>query len=265
MEVYSVFAEIYDRFMDNIPYEEWGGCITGMLKEYGIHSGLVCELGCGTGIVTRYLSGQGYDMIGVDVSEEMLLIAREHEEDKNILYLHQDMRELELYGTVRAVVSVCDSMNYIMTYDDLCLVLKKVNNYLEKDGIFIFDMKTIHFYNNILADTVQVDSREDATLIWENHYEAESGIHNYELTIYMAADEEEYTDEDTDGRLYQRYTECHRQKAYTIEEVKQAIEDAGMEFVAVYDEKTHCSPEDNSERVYFIAREAYQEGKYYTI
>lgn len=274
MEAYSIFAEIYDRFMDNIPYDEWGKHITGILREYGIHSGLLCELGCGTGTMTRYLSGQGYDMIGTDISEEMLAKAREYDTDRDILYLNQDMRELELYGTVQAVVSVCDSMNYIMTYDDLCLVLKKVNNYLESGGIFIFDMKTIHFYSSILADSVQVDNREDATIIWENHYEVWSRIHNYELTMYIAVDDECYdteydedvcTDEDTDGRLYERYTECHSQKAYTIEEVKKAVKDAGMEFVAVYDEKTHDEPDENSERVYFIVREAYQKGKYYNV
>ncbi len=258
MEAYSVFAEIYDRFMDNIPYEEWGSHVAGVLREHGICSGLVCELGCGTGIMTRYLAGLGYDMIGIDVSEEMLLKAYENGTDNNILYLHQDMRELELYGTVQAVVSVCDSMNYIMTYDDLCLVLKKVNNYLEKDGIFIFDMKTIHFYSKVLADSVQVDNRTDATLIWENHYDNKTGVHDYRLTIYIADEEEK-----DDGGLYQRYTECHSQKAYGIEEVKRAIEASGMECVAVYDEKTHDAPDEDSDRVYFIAKEAYQEGKYY--
>lgn len=274
MEAYSIFAEIYDRFMDNIPYDEWGKYITDILREYGIYSGLLCELGCGTGTMTRYLSAQGYDMIGTDISQEMLAKAREYGTDRDILYLNQDMRELELYGTVQAVVSVCDSMNYIMTYDDLCRVFKKVNNYLESGGIFIFDMKTIHFYSNILADSVQVDVREDAALIWENHYEGKLHIHNYELTMYIAVDDEcydtgyeedEYADENMDGRLYERYRECHSQKAYTIEEVKMAVKDAGMEFVAVYDEKTHNEPDENSERVYFIVRETYQEGKYYNV
>ncbi len=256
MEAYSVFSEIYDEFMDNIPYEKWGNYITDILKSHGITEGLVCDLGCGTGMMTRYMADKGYDMIGVDLSEDMLLCAREYEDSSGrILYLNQDMRELELYGTVGAVVSVCDSMNYITDTDDFCTVLKKVNNYLEKDGLFIFDMKTPYFYANVLGTSVQADNREDAALIWENEYDAETGINSYELTMFLA-------DCDTSG-MYERYTEYHEQKAYSIEDVKEMIKDSGMELVGVYDECTFNEPKENSERVYFVVRETYQEGKYY--
>ena len=119
MDAYTGFAAVYDMFMDNIPYGEWCGYLTGLLREQGIADGLVLDLGCGTGIMTRLLAAEGYDMIGVDVSGEMLEIAMESEESKprGILYLQQDMREFELYGTVRAIVSICDSMNYLMKYD----------------------------------------------------------------------------------------------------------------------------------------------------
>ena len=132
MEAYSSFAKVYDLFMDNVPYEEWCTYITGLLKEYGIEDGLLLDLGCGTGKLTRLLKKAGFDMIGVDNSEEMLEIARETEyetmpleeteysgNNASILYLLQDMREFELYGTVRAIVSICDSMNYITEYKDL--------------------------------------------------------------------------------------------------------------------------------------------------
>ena len=112
MEAYTGFAEVYDLFMDNVPYEEWSQYLISLLKEYGIQDGLVLDLGCGTGKITRYLSRAGYDMIGIDCSGEMLQIAMEHESEE-ILYLCQDMREFELYGTVAAVVSICDSINYI--------------------------------------------------------------------------------------------------------------------------------------------------------
>ena len=112
MEAYTSFAQVYDLFMDNVPYEEWCAYIAGILRDYGIEDGLVLELGCGTGSLTRALSGAGYDMIGVDNSEDMLEIAMDkQQEGEDILYLLQDMREFELYGTVRAVVSICDSMN----------------------------------------------------------------------------------------------------------------------------------------------------------
>ena len=143
MDAYTSFAQVYDLFMDNVPYDQWCRYITELLREYGIQDGLVLELGCGTGVLTRKLAAKGYDMIGVDYSEDMLEIAMDHrQEGEDILYLLQDMREFELYGTVRAAVSICDSMNYIVEYQDLVQVMKLVNNYLDPGGIFIFDLNT---------------------------------------------------------------------------------------------------------------------------
>ena len=116
MDAYTGFAEVYDTFMDNIPYGEWCRYLTGLLKKYGVEDGLVLDLGCGTGSVTELLAEEGYDMIGVDNSEDMLQIAMDKRaaSGRDILYLLQDMRDFELYGTVAAVVSICDCMNYIL-------------------------------------------------------------------------------------------------------------------------------------------------------
>ena len=126
MEAYSSFAQVYDLFMDNVPYEEWSRYLISLLKEYQVTDGTVVELGCGTGKMTRLLADAGYDMVGVDNSAEMLEIAgeRQEEEERNdILYLLQDMRELELFGNIRAIVSVCDSMNYILLINRLYSML----------------------------------------------------------------------------------------------------------------------------------------------
>ena len=124
MEAYTSFAAVYDTFMDNIPYDEWGEYLKSLLREYGVQDGLVLELGCGTGNMTEILAESGYDMIGVDNAEEMLEIAMEKrtQSGQDILYLQQDMREFELYGTVKAVVSVCDSINYILEEEELLQV-----------------------------------------------------------------------------------------------------------------------------------------------
>ena len=146
MSSYENFARVYDLFMDNIPYEEWCGYLTGLLQEYGVTEGLVLELGCGTGNMTRLLANRGYDMIGVDNAPDMLEIAMEKRqaEGQDILYLFQDMREFELYGTVKAVVSLCDSMNYILEEEELLQVFRLVNNYLVPGGVFIFDLNTAY-------------------------------------------------------------------------------------------------------------------------
>lgn len=116
MEAYQSFAAVYDMFMDNVDYDGWSRRIISLLKKEGIAGGLVLDLGCGTGSMTMRLARAGYDMIGVDLSEEMLQIAQEKKEgeDFDILYLQQDMCEFELYGTVRAVICVCDSLNYLL-------------------------------------------------------------------------------------------------------------------------------------------------------
>ena len=148
VEAYTSFASVYDKFMDNVPYEEWGGYIHDLLCGYGVRDGIVLDLGCGTGTMTELLAGYGYDMIGVDNSEDMLELAMEKRiaSGHDILYLLQDMREFELYGTVRAVVSVCDSVNYITEPEELREVFRLVNNYLDPGGIFLFDFNTEYKY-----------------------------------------------------------------------------------------------------------------------
>ena len=208
MSSYESFARVYDLFMDNIPYEEWCGYLTGLLEDQGIRDGLVLELGCGTGNMTRLLAGKGYDMIGVDNSVDMLEIAieKKEEEGQDILYLLQDMREFELYGTVRAVVSVCDSMNYITDEEDLLEVFRLVNNYLDPGGIFIFDLNTEYKYEEILGDTTIAEDREDASFIWDNYYDHEEQINEYDLALFIPVDKDGET-------LYRKYEETHYQKS----------------------------------------------------
>ena len=249
MRAYTDFARVYDTFMDDTPYEEWCAFLTGVLKEFHIEKDLVLELGCGTGTLTQLLAAAGFDMIGVDNSEEMLGIAMEKKEaagrGEELLYLCQDMREFELYGTVRGVVSICDSMNYIMSAEELLEVFRLVNNYLDPGGIFLFDMNTVYKYRELLGDATIAENREDCSFIWENTWYEEEQANEYDLTIFERAE----------SGLFRKYTETHFQRAYEIGEVKRLLQEAGMEFVAVYDAFTEEAPRKDSERVYFIARE----------
>lgn len=246
MEAYTGFAEVYDIFMDNVPYEKWAAYLTELLREYEVEDGLVCELGCGTGKMTELLSKKGYDMIGIDASFEMLDIAsRIRNEEGDILYLCQDMREMELYGTVRAVVSVCDSLNYLMSEEDLLTTFSLVNNYLDPGGVFIFDMNTEYKYRELLGEKTICENRESCSFIWENYYDETERINEYDLTLFVKEE----------GELFRRFEELHYQRCYRIETVKQIIEESGMAVEAVYDAMTHEAPGARSERVYFIARE----------
>ena len=170
MASYESFAQVYDIYMDNVPYCEWCRNLLTIMAKYQIPKGLMAELGCGTGKMTRLLQQEGFDLIGIDNSYDMLGIAME-QGPADILYLCQDMREFELYGTVGAIVSVCDSMNYLSSPEDLTQVLRLANNYLDPGGIFVFDMNTEYKYAQILGDNVFAENRERGSFIWENEYD----------------------------------------------------------------------------------------------
>ena len=281
MGAYESFARVYDLFMDNVPYEEWGSYLTGLLREYGICSGTVAELGCGTGKMTRLLAAAGYDMIGVDNSEEMLEIAREAEYEADawsaaeawdeadetdepeeyaelgepdepdelpnggILYLLEDMRELELYGSVCAVVSVCDSMNYILEEEEVLGILTSAaRNYLDYGGLFIFDLNTEYKYKEILGEQTIAENREESSFIWENYYDEDSHINEYNLTLFIKEH----------GDHYRKYEETHYQKSYSLDTIRKLAEMSGLELLHIYDAFTHEEPKADSERVYVVLR-----------
>ena len=248
MEAYTSFAEVYDTFMDNVPYEEWAEYLAELLREYDIEDGLVLDLGCGTGSLTEILATKGYDMIGADGSAEMLEIAMEKKAQSghDILYLLQDMREFALYGTVRAVVSVCDCVNYITDEKELEQVFRLVNNYLDPEGIFIFDFNTEYKYKEILGEQTIAEDREDCSFIWDNYYYEDESMNEYELTLFI---------KEQDSNLYRKYQEMHYQKAYTLDAMRELVEWSGLEFVTAYDAYTRKAPTETSERICVVARE----------
>lgn len=251
MESYTGFASLYDLFMDNIPYEEWSLYLINLLKEHGIREGIIAELGCGTGNITQLLAKAGYDMIGIDNSDEMLNIAqnKKYESKLDILYLNQDMRSFELYGTAAAVISICDSINYIIEYKDLIKVFKLVNNYLDPKGLFIFDLNTKYKYAQ-MGDSTIAENRENGSFIWENTFYADTNINQYDLTVFARLDDSIEND-----NLFVKFEETHIQRAYSLQEIKNAIESAGMIFVTAYDAFTHNPVNEHSERIYIIAQE----------
>ena len=252
LDAYTGFATVYDTFMDNIPYEEWSEYLVGLLREYGVEDGLVLDMGCGTGSMTELLAGAGYDMIGIDNSEDMLELAMEKREESghDILYLLQDMREFELYGTVRAVVSICDSINYITEESDLLETFRLVNNYLDPKGVFIFDFNTVYKYRELLGDTTIAEDREDCSFIWDNYYYEEEQVNEYELSLFIREEQ---------SGLFRKYQETHQQKAYDLETMERLLTQAGLEYITAYDAFTKDAPTEKSERIYVIARECGKE------
>ncbi len=253
MEAYRDFAEVYDELMDDVPYDRWTEEVVALLGEYGINDGLVCELGCGTGNITRRMADAGYDMIGIDSSSEMLSIARDKEKGNggtDILYLCQDMRSFELYGTVRSVICLCDSINYILTDEDMDRTFKLVNNYLDPKGLFIFDFNTIYKYKSI-GDSVIAENREDCSFIWENSYDEATHLNEYELTLFTA----EGTAIAADSGIYRKSVEEHIQRGFDVMEMKKLIEASGLKLIRMLDCDTLKEPGDKSERILAVAME----------
>lgn len=245
MDAYTGFAYVYDEYMDNIPYEEWGQYMIALLKENGVSGdSSVLELGCGTGTVTRMLAKEGYDCVGLDMSEDMLSIASEKtfEEGSQVIYTCQDMRDFEVPYEVDGMISIGDSMNYITSVPDLESVFACVSENLKKGGVFIFDLKTIHFFRDILSDNTYAQNRDDSAFIWDNCYEEKTRNNIYNLAVFVLNE---------DG-AFDRYEENHCQHGFTMEEVLSSAEAAGLTCTATYDAFSHDAPKDDSERLYFV-------------
>ncbi|MCD8019744.1 MAG: class I SAM-dependent methyltransferase [Clostridiales bacterium] len=247
MKTYENFARVYDELMDNVPYETWADYIQNVLKKYHIDDGLMLELGCGTGKMMSLMAEKGYDMIGVDSSVDMLQLARERTQNLpgSFLYLLQDMRAFELYGTVRSVISVCDSVNYITEEEDLTQVFRLVNNYLDPGGIFVFDFNTEYKYRDVVGDSVIAEDRDDVSFIWYNEYDEEEHLNYIDLSIFVQEQQD----------LFRKYQEQHIQKGYTLEQMKRLIRAGGLCYLEAYDEYTGRCAHDQSERIVLVARE----------
>lgn len=235
--------------VDVSPQEDAGNLVDEQNGEELLASerNLVVDLGCGTGTLTQLLYSKGYDMIGIDNSEEMLSVASAKREQSgaNILYLLQDMRELELYSTVGTVISVCDSLNYILEEDELVETFRLVNNYLYPGGIFIFDFNTVYKYEQVIGDTTIAENREDCSFIWENYYYPEEEINEYDLTVFVQEE----------GDRFHRFTETHYQRGYTAKQMISLVEEAGMKVLLIKDSDTDGPVTETTERIYLVAGE----------
>lgn len=245
--MYGGFAHMYDALTGDVDYSKWADYYYKIFRRYGIEPNLGLDLGCGTGSITLEMHKRGCDMIGVDLSAEMLSVARERaaEENRDILFLNQDMTEFELYGTVSFAVSSLDCMNYITNKNSLKRVFKLVNNYLDPKGLFIFDMNTEYKLSTVLGNNTYVYEENGIFYTWQNYYDKKSRTCDFYLTFF---------EEDKNG-LYRRFDEVHTERAYGIDEVVEMLEKSGMKVEGVFDDKTFNKPTENSTRVFFVARE----------
>lgn len=243
--MYNRFAYVYDALIKDVDYKKWVDYYMQIFQRYGLKNPkLGLDLGCGTGSITCELADRGIEMTGVDISEDMLMVAREKSAGKDILYLNQDMCEFELYGTVDFIVSSLDCINYITDKRDLLKVMKLVNNYLNPKGLFIFDINTRYKLENVIGDNTFVLEDDDAFCVWQNEYDKKKNLSDFYLTFFMK-----------EGEEYVRFDEEHTERAYEIDEIKEIVEKSGMKLLKVYHDRSFKNPVKNSERVFFVAAE----------
>ena len=248
MKQYSNLASVYDLLNDEYDYNKYADFLDSEIKaNEKVKSSLVLDLACGTGKITFALRELGYDMTGVDLSEEMLSVARDicYEKDINdILWLCQDMREFELYGTVDACACCLDSINYLTKISDVKRCFSLVHNYLIPDGVFIFDVNTPYRFENVYGSNDYILEDECYLLAWRNEYNEKSRICKFYLSIF---------EENEDGS-YERNDEVQLEKCYSMKQIKSALTECGFEIIKVYGDLDKNDATDNNEKWYFVAR-----------
>ena len=248
-EGYNAIAGVYDKLNAEIDYSAWADFLEGCFERFlSAKPEMILDLACGTGRMTRELADRGYDMIGVDGSADMLSEAYSAGGDR-ILYLLQDMRSFELYGTVGAIVSCLDSINYLLSEEDLKKTFALAHNYLDPDGLFIFDVNSPYKFENIYGDNAYIleGERDGGGLIfcgWQNEYHADSGICDFYLSVF---------EEDEDG-AYARADEHQRERCYDLETIKKILEESGFEFIGAYADFDFSELRDNTERFYIVSK-----------
>lgn len=243
MEQYSGLAACYDRLIDQTIYDRFCGRICTLLRQNGIEDGLLLELCCGTGTLARMLSQQGYELICCDASPDMLNIAREKCADLPVppVWICQEAAELDLYGTVRAVISSLDSINYFTDLWELKEVFARVSLFLEPGGLFLFDVKSVQMFRE-LGGTSSVQEEEDMFCTWQYGFERRTGYAQHQVDLFL---------KEKDG--YRRFTEWHEQRAYSMETLKKALEQAGLRLKAVYAGYTTKRAKEETGRLLFVA------------
>jgi len=246
VQSYQKFAYVYDELMKEVEYDKWVLYIESLFQKYQIQPKTICDLGCGTGNISLPLAQKGYSVIGVDLSEAMLEVAQKKEAniDVNVQWLQQDMLDLKLPFQQDVILSLCDSLNYILEEEDLLEVFNRVYQALREDGLFIFDLNTLYKFEEVLKDHVFVEHSTDVTYVWENHYNEEKRINEYDVTFFIR---------EKDGR-YEKVQEFHEQRGYEIDQIKRLLNYADLELVDIFEATTFLYPHEESERIYFIAK-----------
>lgn len=242
--MYQDFAYLYDEFMKNVDYQDWTNKVEDIFRKYDKQPKTIVDLACGTGGVTNLLATRGYKVTGVDISEDMLYLAREkaRRSGLQVPYICQDISELSLHNPVDAILCMCDGFNYILEKRKLKQSLEKIHKYLNPGGILIFDISSHYKLSSILGNNTMADTGEDLSLIWLNQFDKETHLLEMNLTIFVKQDE-----------FYERVEETQIQRAWKTEEILEILNECGFINISTYSSKGLTPPGKRSHRIYFSA------------
>ncbi len=245
---YSIFATYYDALTQNVNYHERALYFNSLIEKFdGNTSGVLLDMACGTGSICEEMAKLGYDVIGADISEGMLNVAMDKKFDSglNIQYVKQDMRQLDMFGTMDVILCVLDSLNHLPTIQDIQQTFNRVSLFTEPDGLFIFDMNTLYKHKEVLANNSYIYETDDVFCAWENYYNTSDNRVDITLNFFERCN--------TDGK-YNRYIEEFSEWAYSIDDILNALDSAGLKLIAMYDDDTFNPPSEHSQRVVFVSK-----------
>ena len=242
---YGDFAYFYDLLMKDVDYNKKCDFILSLFEKWGKKPTLLLDLACGTGEFSNLMSEKGIEVIGVDMSEDMLSVARQKtaERGNDILYLCQRAEQLDLYGTVDGAICCLDSLNHITNKRAFAKAIERTALFLEKDSLFIFDLNTPYKHKEILANNTFVIEEDDLYLVWQNSFNEKKLTTQISLDFFTRQND-----------LYGRYSECFEERAYKQEEIAQILQKSGFQILAVYDGETKKSPSKKTERWIYVVK-----------
>ena len=239
---YESFARFYDSLMEDAEYDKRSEYYRKILTDNGIKSGILADLGCGTGSMSIRMSEYGYEVIGIDPGIGMLMQARQKTAGTDILLLNQPMEELDLYGTIDCAISTLDCINHLSGRENVKKAFEKVSLFMNPGGIFAFDVNTIYKHRNELSDNCFVMETDDVFCTWQNSLNDDDSV---DITLDFFEEE--------DG-VYYRESESFTERAYELDDISDMLEKSGFEIINIYEDMTFSPVNEKSSKAVFVAK-----------
>ncbi|MFE1243835.1 class I SAM-dependent DNA methyltransferase [Fictibacillus sp. NPDC058756] len=244
---YQQFAYLYDELMADAPYSKWLSFIKNAVSAYHPNTIRLLDVGCGTGSIPILLAKEGFEVTGVDLSSDMLMVAKEKAENENVALslFQQDMRDLEGLGSYECVTILCDSLNYILTEEDVKQTFLSAWNHLEPNGLFLFDVHSLHKVNHIFIGNTFGSNNEELSYIWQCYQGEYVNSVEHDLSFFILNKDN-----------YERYDELHIQRTFSAEEYSKWLKECQFEVLSITADFEDQNPKEQSDRILFIAKKS---------